>query len=470
MGRVMRIPKPTSLFFLTCALSCFAALGCGADEEGSRAAPGPLKAEARIGLRRDVAHMSGAEWDALVVPHDGPGLWLAPRARDGELLRPGAVTVIEGRGVLKAGAVTDEGDHLVVENLPADLGEFIQDGTIAIGGVVSFDRPFEEDDALEVREAESSSGAAAAATQGEVKTQSLRPLGDPLKEETSYDKPGKTLHSTAKKVLTDGWTMDKHVSGTGDALRYEITMTKDSGGLLARLHLVGKVNNLATSFEAAVHDRITQRHTYDVATSGEADLTWEIGITDGSVGYHKVLIPGVAYRQPFFLGEVPMLLKVKSGFVLVVAASGRNTTTTGRVHVTWSNDGGVRMTPGEGASDASGQGDVSFEEHKGGLAVGPSAFGLVATLPRVEIGVGLDKLFVAGSYFSNTSTTLVESRGGLAGDPCAQVSTKLEGKVGLFLDAGLGGSLILRSVELTESKLSKKLYEMERSAVTCGIR
>lgn len=435
-----------------------------------------MTASGSLELRSDVKELSAAEWDALVVAHEGSGLWLRPEARSSDLLRPGAITVIKGRGVLKVGAITEEGDHLVVENLPAGFGEIAENGSLHIGGAARFDLPFgeDEDDPIEVRDIEGTGADAPpppANGEGGTKPASLRVLGDdPLKEQTTSEKPGKQLYSSAKKALTDGWEMSKQVTGDGDALHYDITLTKDSGALVAKLHLVGSVNNLATAFDVAVRNRVTQQQTYDVKTSGEADLTWEVGIREGSVGYDKILLPGLAYRQVFFVGEVPMVLKVKSGFALVVGATGKNTTTTGKVHVTWSNDGGVSVTPSEGASTGAGQGEAAYSDLRGTLAVGPSAFSVVATLPRIELGMGVDGLFVAGSHFSNTMTAYVESRGAIGGSTCANVETKLEGKMGVLLDAGQAGSLLLKGLQLTEDKLSKQLYEKKTTDVTCGLK
>lgn len=84
--------------------------------------------------------------------------------------------------------------------------------------------------------------------------------------------------------------------------------------------------------------------------------------------------------------------------------------------------------------------------------------------------MGVDGSFVAGSHFSNTMTAYVESRGAIGGSTCANVETKLEGKMGVLLDAGKAGSLLLEGLQLTEDKLSKQLYEKKKTDVTCGLK
>ncbi|MBX3185970.1 MAG: hypothetical protein KF819_03100 [Labilithrix sp.] len=447
------------------ALGC--AVGCSSSDEASSSIPsGPITASATYDLRSDVKTLDAARWDALVVPHRGPGIWLRLDALGADWLTPGAVTVIKGRGVLKVGSVTQEADHLVVERVPFDLGELIEDGEIAIAGATQFDTPFEEDPSeLDVRSSKGAEEApppeAPEAPQagGEIRPRSLQPLG-----------LGRSLLDSAKNLVADGWQIDKRIRGDGDALHYDITLTKSSGSLYARLHAVGTVENLQTAFRVVVKNRVSEPQTFAVRTSGDADLSWEVGISEGSVGYDKIVLPGISYRQQFFVGEVPMVLKVKSGFAIIVGATGKNTTTTGKVHVRYASDGGVEVT-GEGAgSNATGSGETSYADDKGTLAVGPSAFGFVATLPRVELGVGIDGLYVAGAYFSNTSTTIVESQGGVAADPCSRVDTTLEGKLGLFVDAGRAGKLLTHAVEATGNKLSKKIYEVKQGATTCGLR
>lgn len=479
-------------------LSLVTAAGCSGGESdegeggaGSTARAAPIVASATYDLRTDVGTLSAAEWDALVLPNDGTALWLKPEARDREMLRPGAVTVIKGRGVLKAGSVTDAGDHLVVEKLPFGLGDFMENGDVDISGAVPFDQPFAdgpgelgvidngplEDAPPEppAPEPPPEQGAPAGPS-----PQSLRPLGDPLAPPLPGEdghvpagtsaSVGATLYTTASKFLADGWTMSKDVKGDRDHLTYDIVMTKDSGGFIARLHAKGTLTNLEALFKAKVQSRSTTQSTLAVKAKGEADLSWEIGIKDNTVSYNKVMLPGLTYRMPFFLGEIPMVLRVQTGFVLLLAASGRNSTSTGTVHVKWDTDGGMRITPGAGAPTGKGDGDATFNEDHGTLAVGVSGFGIIATLPRVDIGVGIDRLFVAGGYYKNTATAIVKSPGALAASPCSEVETTLEGRLGLMLEAGSGSKLALAALGLTENELSSKVYGVTKTWPTCGVR
>ncbi|MDB4934663.1 MAG: hypothetical protein JWP87_1635 [Labilithrix sp.] len=465
----------TRVRYLGLGLALLAGCSSSNDDGAANASSvpgGPVVSSATYDLRTDVTKLDAPAWDAMVLPHEGRNVWLKLDARGADWLKTGTVVVIKGRGVLKVGEVKEDGDHLVVERVPFDFGEFIENGTIEIKGATTFDAPFEDDPSeLDVRsngasptEDETPPPAGAAPANGpapQSRPLALRPLAGGF---------GKNLLDSVKNLATDGWQVEKKISGDGNALHYDITLTKGSGALYAKLHAVGTMNNLQTAFSVAVQNRVSQPETFDVHTSGDADLSWEVGISEGSVGYNKILLPGISYKQAFFAGEVPMVLKVKSGFALIVGATGKNTTSTGKVHVTYSSDGGVQVTSGSGDSNASGSGDTAYADDKGTLAVGPSAFGFVATLPKVELGVGLDSLFVAGTYFSNTSTTIVKSRGGIAGDPCSDIDMKFEGTVGLFVDGGLAGTLLTKGVEKTGNNLSKKLYDVNRKAATCGLK
>ena len=448
---------------LALALALVFAAGCGGggsdgSSESASVPGGAMVSNAKYDLRADTASVDTAAWDAMVVPHDGADVWLKLEAKDSPWLAPGSVVVIKGRGVLKVASVREDGDHLVVEKTPVDYSDFIENGSIDIHGATAFDQKFQEDPS-DFGVASNGEAPVENSAPADVAPQSLHTLG-----------LGKSLLDGLKDLVTDGWKVEKHISGDGNALHYDITLSKSRGALVANVHAVGNVNNLQTAFSVAVQNHVTDQQTFDVHTSGDADITWEVGISEGSVGYNKLVLPGISYKQQFFVGEIPMVLKVKSGFAIIIGATGKNTTSTGKVHVSYTSDGGVQVTPGAGDTNATGTGDTSYEDDKGTLAVGPSAFGFVATLPKVELGVGLDSLFTAGAYFSNITNTIVQSRGAVALDTCSTVNTKFTGTVGLYADAGLIGTAVTKGIEKTGNKLSKTLYEVEKNAVTCGLK
>lgn len=330
--RLHSLSTPFRLLGLSLSVALAAGCSSSGDEGGgtsSSTIPGePITASGRYDLRADVKAIDATAWDSMVVSHEGAGVWLKPEARGAEWLKPGTVTLIKQRGVLKVGSVTEEGDHLVVENVPADWSEIFESGDFSIAGRTRFDLPFSDDPSeLGVREngaapVENSApppaepeGAPGAGTQSRPLSMSpltVAPLG-----------LGKSLLDNVKNLATDGWKVEKHVSGDGDELHYDITLSKDSGGLLARIHAVGTVRNLQTALKVAVQNRVTEQNVFDVHSSGDADLTWEVAISEGSVGYNKIVLPGTSFKQQFFVGELPMGVEVKTGMAIIVGATGR---------------------------------------------------------------------------------------------------------------------------------------------------
>lgn len=166
-----------------------------------------------------------------------------------------------------------------------------------------------------------------------------------------------------------------------------------------------------------------------------------------------------------------MVLKVRSSIGIILGASGASTTTTGKVHLSYSSDGGVKITSRAGDGNSKAAGDLGFDSQQGTLATAPAAFGFVATLPKVDLGVGLDQLFVIGGTFSNSITSIVTSRGAVALDSCADITTTLTGKVGLFIDVtdSVAGQVIATGAQLARGLLSRTVYEKERKDRTCGL-
>ncbi|MDB4946406.1 MAG: hypothetical protein JWP97_5940 [Labilithrix sp.] len=464
--------------------------GCGSSDEGtgpSTPLP-PLVATSHYALRPEVRRVAATSWDALLVPHQGRGLWLKPDAATTVSLDAGSVTVIAGRGVLKVASVKTTDDHLEVEQGPVAFQDFIEDGDISLEGGVIFDTPFNDSDsdieavvpehaadasATDAPEPEGGTPAPASFKPSPLGLAPLDEVPPPLNgSSTTETGPGRSLIDSAKDLLLDGWHVQKQSASVGDdKLHYDITLTKTSGSFDAKIHMSGNINGLGTRFKVAVHDHVTRQQTFDVKTSGDAELSWAVRINKGGTGYNKIMAPGLSYKQQFFLGEVPMVLKLKSSVGVILGASGANTTTTGKVSITYTSDGGVHVTDRAGGGTGTADGHVAFDGDQGTLATGPAAFGFVATLPKVDLGVGLDGLFVVGASFSNSVSSVVTARGAVALSPCANITTKLSGKVGLFLDVteSAAGQVISTGAQVAKDLLSRTVYETQREDVTCGL-
>jgi len=470
---------------LSLALALSAACS-SSDEAASSDSPSqPIVAVSQIDLRSDVRQVDTMAWDAMLLPHQGRDLWLKPEARSAFGLDVGTVAVIKGRGVLKVKTIRVDGDHLVVEQGALAFQDFIENGTISIDGKTAFDTSYtdpESDIRVEVPESSAPAADPGGAQPASLRpaSVSLHPLGDVLPPVDTTPAPiyspptgvGRSLIEGAKDFVLDGWHVQKQSLSTGDdSLHYDITLSKESGAFDAKIHLSGTVKGLATRFKVTVHDHVTAQQTFDVKTSGDAEMDWAVRISQGGTGYNKILAPGLSFKQQFFLGEIPMVLKVKSAVGIILGASGASTTTTGKVHLTYSSDGGVHIT----SSTADGQGtaasDLGFEGQQGTLATGPAAFGFVATLPRVDLGVGVDGLFVTGATFSNNVSSVVTARGAVALSPCADITTTMTGKVGLFVDVteSAAGQVIATGAQLAGGLLSRTVYEKKREDRTCGL-
>lgn len=467
---------------LLCIASVASGIGCSSsDEPGGAASEGvtspPIAATSQYELRTGVATLDALRWDALVVPHEGKDLWLRRDAKSAMSLEVGAVTVIKGRGVLKVAKVTEEGDHLHVEQGGVAFSDFIENGSITIAGASTFDTPFEDptnDVAIwspESTEADAEPPAEGSPPGATTPASMIAPFAGAVGSAAA-----KALFDGSKGVVLDGWHVTKKSMSTGDqSLHYDIELVKDSGVFEARIHLTGNVKNLTTAFNVAVQNHVTTAQTFDVKTSGEAEMSWAVRVNQGGTGYNKILAPGLSYKQQFLVGDVPMVLKVKSNIGIILGASGANTVTTGRVLITYTSDGGVKVSGNQGTGEGTAEGQVFFDKSQGTLATGPAAFGFVATLPKVDLGVGLDGLFVTGAFFSNSMSSVVTAQGAIAGSPCAKVTTKLAGKVGVFADIGdgkgkLGKLLTTGGAQVAKDLLSRTVYEKERVDVTCGLR
>jgi hypothetical protein len=435
--------------------------------------------------RSDVGQLDATQWDSLLVPHEGHDLWFKPEAKGASFLEPNAVTIIKDRGVLKVKSVSDEGDHLVVENDRVVLEDFIENGTVSFSGSMAFDTPFEDYDSdLDVvdnapsgdatDDTSADDGAATQLASATLPT-SLYPAVFPTPDSTKTTTPGAALYQSAKDVVLDGWKVDKtvsSVSGNGDDLQYDITLTKPSGVFDGSIHIAGKINNLKTAFNAEIQNHMPTSRNFDVSTSGEADFSWAIHLNEGSASYNKIIKPGVTYRYQFFVQGVPLVLRISLPFAVIIAATGKGSVTTGKVHVTYTTDGGVSIEDATGSSNASGTGDAAFDSDQGTVTVGPGAFGFVSTLPKIEFGVGVEGLFATGASFTNVVTAIVQSAGAIGGSPCASIDATLEGKLGFFVDSNviLLGQILKKGfflVKLVNGDLSHSIYKPTRHYTVC---
>lgn len=448
---------PVNLRLPVCFAACLAIFlsssvtGCASEEvppsnpTGLAGASEPLAVTGTYAMRTDVPRLDPARWDELVVAHDGPELWLRPEARAAIDLAVGKVVVVPQRGVLKVAGVQEEDGHLVVERGALTFGDFIEEGDFAVIGRAVYDTPF-VDRGSDV---------------GVVTPKSI--------ETDVYGKAGqKALVDGAREMILDGWGVKKHVVAKGDdALEYAITLDKASGVFDAKIDLHGTVNGLRTAMKVKVHDHATSEQTFDVKVSGDADMAWTVRVNANGRAYNKIVAPGISYRQQIWIGEIPLVLKIKSSIAVILGASGAKTLTTGKVRLTYSNDAGI----GTGGGPGTGGGEVSNEPGGGTVATAPAAFGFVATLPRVELGIGVADLFVVGGSFSNIANSVVTARGGVAGSMCADVETKLSGTLGVVVDSGgsLTSKVVAAGLSVAGDVASRKLYETQRNDSTCGI-
>ena len=474
------MPKLYPLHLVFCS-TIFLAVGCSSSHD-SNSPPfrdnSGMDVSAQYDLRSDVQQIDTAQWDSLLVAHQGPDLWFTPDARGASFLEPGAVTVIKDRGVLKVKSVSDEGDHLVVTNGDVVLEDFIENGSVSITGQTQFNTPFEDSDsdlyvinngASTDDTGTSDAGADDAGTGNTTGTQptSVHLMDAPAPAASAspikWDSWPKTIFNNVKDVFLDGWKVEKKViTGNGDDLQYDITLTKPTGNFAATIHVSGKINNLQSKFIAEIQNHLLNSQTSTIKTSGEADLSWTVTLNDGSVGYNKLLFPGATYPYQFSAGGIPMVLRVGTNFGVIIGATGKGSVTTGKVHVTYQTDGGFQIANAAADSDANGTGNATFDPDQGTLTVGPGYFGLVVTLPKIDIGVGVDKLFVAGAKFTNMATVIQGAEGAIGGSLCAATDTTLTGTISLLVDgnvwakaSSLGATI---TGALTGNTLKKNLW------------
>lgn len=449
--------SPSALFpLLLSALVAVQATACSSAEPAAAATSesaadlaGPLAVDARYEVRGDVRRIDAERWDALVIQHDGPELWLRPEAKRALALEPGAVNVVSKRGVLKAAEVREEGDRVVVVPAPVAFSDFIEDGDIAVTGRTRFEAPFTDH-------------------AGDVYAKNLRVAGaiaPTSRQETA-------LVDAAREMILEGWHVKKKALSTneGDSLRYELHLSKTDGAFDADVHLAGTVKELGSALRVRVRQHVTTSQSFDVRTSGDGELSWAIRTHEGAIGYNKILAPGATFTVAFLLGELPMVLKVKTQIGITIGATGARSVTTGKVRLVYSNEGGVAVSGDAGGGTGGGSGEVSFEKEQGTVAPAAAAFGIVASLPKVELGMGIDGFLVGGVSFSNVVKSVVETAGAVGGSPCADIETKLTGRVGMVLEvpAGLATSLAKGGLSIAKELVTKDIYESKRTDTTCG--
>lgn len=300
-------------------------------------------------------------------------------------LTAGKVMLLEHLAVRDVTKTAVSKGHLVVSTKPAELTDFLYNGTLTWNTAVDFAKGF--------------------AVSGGAVPKGLRPAAvpggiDPAVAQRFGARPMGAGGITLKGKI-DGYGYSINFKQVGAALSVAITISM-SNPVDLEVTITGTLHNLRTAGNIAVNKgKLSNAKVLANSLQGSFKLAYtakpltKLGL--GTSGGIKITLPG-ELTVPFFLGPVPFFLGVKVAFFASAGFSQFNQELSGSYTFTYNGSGGFSASK-SGATSAAGilkgLGDIILTAANA-VKTGPISFIFGAQMPQLELGLGVKGLNVAG--------------------------------------------------------------------------
>ena len=298
-------------------------------------------------------------------------------------LKAGDVLVIKGLVARKILAAERSGDQMLVVTDPAALADVIKDGDLNVEAPIKFGTviaraPHHEHSWTELFEATASADTSAAAG-------------------ASRDAVGNLLKGAGAYTIGDWKISAWNATPVGDSVKLDLDMVKDAGdGFKAVIGAHGHINNFNLKDQLHAIAGGSKMAMSIENLSVELTFTWEVAKnTPGPYTTEdRIKLPApISVPLAQYLGGLPVFLEISEALLVHPALTGGGELAKGSYKLTY--NGGLHFTSenGEMTGTSDGEGAVEIVDDSGMSAVAPTGMVIAVAAPRLELSLGLAKIF-----------------------------------------------------------------------------
>lgn len=207
-----------------------------------------------------------------------------------------------------------------------------------------------------------------------------------------------SLVKGAGAYAVGGWKISAwNATPVGDKLNLDLDMMKDAGdGFKAVIGAHGHINNFNLKDQLhAIAGGTTMAMSIE-NLSVDMTFTWEVAKnTPGPYTTEdKIKLPApISIPLAQYLGGLPVFLEISAALLIHPALTGGGELAKGSYKLTYNGGVGFTSENGEMNATSTGEGTVEIVEDSGLSAVAPVGMVVAVAAPRLELSLGLSKIF-----------------------------------------------------------------------------
>lgn len=298
-------------------------------------------------------------------------------------LKEGDVLVIKGLIARKVLAVERSGDQMILLTDRAAFGDVIKDGDVHVEAPIKF-----------------GTVVAAAVTHKHSWTDVLESSAyadTKAAGGASRDALGNLVKGAGKYVIGDWKVSSWNATPVGDRVNLDLDMMKDAGdGFKAVIGAHGHINNFNLKNDLHVATGGTTMSMSIDNLAVDMTFTWEVAKnTPGPYTIEdRIKLPApISIPLAQYLGGLPVFLEISEALLVHPALTGGGELAKGSYKLTYNGGVGITSENGELNATSTGEGAVEIVEDSGLSAVAPVGMVIAVAAPRLELQLGLEKIF-----------------------------------------------------------------------------
>ena len=324
---------------------------------------------------------------------DGAALLFDASNEKAKSLKAGDVLLVKGLIARKVLGTSTEPEGVIVLTQQASIPDVVQDGDIDVQAPIRFGE-------LQAETKTDRNSQLAKVRQtlwpGKVYAQAAQRLQD-AEAKGTRDAYGNVV-SGAYHSIVDGWDTKFSTNPSGGKLNIDLTMTREVGGVVAKITGQGNISNFDFSSGIGIQKSMAQRlDTGFKNLNGVMNFQWEIAkdspgaLTDAKT---RIKLPS-AIEIPLaqYLDGFPLFLEVSGALIIKPAISGGKEYSKGSFRINYDGSQHFRVNKGNIDSDGNVKGDIEIPDPQNISPTTPLGMVVAFAAPRLELSFGTAKIF-----------------------------------------------------------------------------